>query len=357
MDYHTIEGEIYWDESAFYRFSSDEVDCIEEATAELQTLCRTAVDYVIRNGLFGVLGIPEEYIPMVIRSWEMGEPSLYGRFDLCYDGAGPPKLLEYNADTPTSLLEASVVQWFWLKDTFPAADQFNSIHEKLLSFWSSWPYLDCGAVHFSCVRESAEDLGNIEYLRDVAIQGGMRTRFIYLEDIGWSSGAEKFVDLENATIETLFKLYPWEWLIREEFGLYLDRSGPRVIEPAWKMILSNKGILPILWQLFGGHPNLLESHTDEGDMGGDYVRKPLYSREGENIRIVKNGTVVESPGGYGSEGYIYQRYYPLPEFSGNFPVIGSWIVGGEPAGMGIREDRSLITTNGSRFVPHLFEED
>jgi glutathionylspermidine synthase len=36
---------------------------------------------------------------------------LYGRFDLAYRGDGPPKLLEYNADTPTALFEAAVVQW------------------------------------------------------------------------------------------------------------------------------------------------------------------------------------------------------------------------------------------------------
>ena len=49
-----------------------------------------------------------------------------------YDGKAPPRLLEYNADTPTALLEASVAQWFWLQDCFPTADQFNSIHERLI---------------------------------------------------------------------------------------------------------------------------------------------------------------------------------------------------------------------------------
>jgi glutathionylspermidine synthase len=33
-------------------------------------------------------------------------------------------------------------------------------------------------------------------------------------------------------------------------------------------------------------------------------------------------------------------------------IVGSWVVGNEPAGIGLREDRGRITRNGSRFVPH-----
>ena len=134
-------------------------------------------------------------------------------------------------------------------------------------------------------------------------------------------------------------------------------SSPlRVIEPAWKMILSNKGILPVLWGMFPGHPNLLEAAFDDHHLGGDYVRKPLLSREGENILVRRNGEWMGTSGTYGEEGYVYQRYAALPEFSGNYPVIGSWVIGGESAGIGIREDRSEITTNGSRFIPHYFQE-
>jgi glutathionylspermidine synthase len=45
----------------------------------------------------------------------------------------------------------------------------------------------------------------------------------------------------------------------------------------------------------------------------------------------------------------------LPEFVGRYPVIGAWIVGDEPAGIGIREDDTPITRNTSRFIPHYFE--
>lgn len=355
MTYHTIDGEPYWDETACYHFAVAEIDTLEIATATLYDLCCRAVEQVICDNRFAQLGISEPYIPYIIRSWEEDEPSLYGRFDLAYNGCGPPKLLEFNADTPTALLEASVVQWFWQQERFPAADQFNSIHEKLIAAWRDWPGTS-GPVHFACAADSAEDLGNLEYLRDTAIQAGLATSRLFVGEIGWDSDRQRFVDLENRPIHTLFKLYPWEWLLREQFGPHLPKSGLCPIEPAWKLIMSCKGILPILWELFPGHPNLLPAYFDEGRMAGDRVVKPLYSREGSNVRIVRNNEVVESGGSYGREGTICQQYQPLPCFDGNYPVVGSWIIGGEPAGIGIREDRSEITTNTSRFIPHYFTE-
>lgn len=356
MLYHTIDGETYWDESACYRFTSREIDLLDLATAELQSLCIEAAEAVIRRGLFSRLGIPDHAVPGIVASWELDEPSLYGRFDLAWNGTGAPKLLEYNADTPTSLLEASVVQWFWLKETHPEADQFNSLHEKLIAFWKNWPYLQRDTIHFSCAGGSLEDLGNLEYLRDTAVQGGFDTRRLFIEEIGWDHSRGRFVDLDDEQIRLLFKLYPWEWMVREEFGRFIAGAGVRIIEPAWKMVLSTKGILPILWELFEGHPNLLPASFADRPLSGDFVKKPLLSREGENVEIHRGGEVFGTPGSYGAEGYVYQRYAPLPEFDGNYPVIGSWVIGGEPAGIGIREDRSEITTNGSRFVPHYFVE-
>jgi len=357
MTYHTIDGETYWDESACYRFSAAEIDAIDLATGELQRLCVEAAERVIREGLFSRLGIPERLVPYIVDSWERDDPSLYGRFDLAYDGSSAPKLLEYNADTPTSVLEASVVQWFWLRDCFPQADQFNSIHEKLIASWKEWPARPGKLLHFACAADSSEDLGNLEYLRDTAIQGVMETRLLFIHEVGWDESAGRFVDLDDEPISQLFKLYPWEWLAREEFSSFLAQAQLRMIEPPWKMLLSNKGILPILWEMFPDHPNLLEASTGERPLGGDYVRKPLLSREGENILIRRRGEWIGTSGSYGEEGYVYQRYVELPCFDGNYPVIGSWIIGGETAGIGIREDVSEITTNGSRFIPHYFLED
>jgi len=353
MHYHTIDGETYWDETAYYSFTLAEIDKIEDASNDLYAMCLKAVEHVVKRNLFSQIGIKEGDIPLIVKSWERRDPSMYGRFDFVYDGSGQPKLLEFNADTPTALLEAGVVQWFWMKEKFPDKDQFNSIHEKLETFWAGCRFKD--TVYFTCVKDSEEDFGNAEYVRDVAMQSGLQTKHIFIDDIGWNSSTKKFVDLDNNSISAIFKLYPWEWLLDEEYGEHLPKAGWSVIEPPWKSVLSNKAILPVLWKLFPDHPNLLPAYFDN-KFSNNYVRKPFFSREGSNIHIVKNGQVIEKDGTYGKEGYIYQAYQPVPEFDGNFTTLGSWIINGQSAGIGIREDKTEITMNSSRFIPHIFEE-
>jgi glutathionylspermidine synthase len=354
FDFHTFDGEVYWDERACYQFSSAEIDKLEAATGELQSRCIEAVEQVIEKGDYERFRIAAGFEALIEQSWNDDEKSLYGRFDLSWDGQGEPKMLEYNADTPTALLEASVVQWYWLQEVFPQHDQFNSIHERLIERWKDLRagFPAAGPVHFTCAADSREDQGTIDYLRDTAIQADIDARALDIADIGWDGA--RFVDLDNQPIGVLFKLYPWEWLAREEFAPHLLARSTRVLEPAWKMLLSNKAILPILWEKFPQHPNLLPASFEPGKFATDYVKKPIYSREGANVSITSGGRTVEAPGDYGAEGFIWQAYHELPRFGGNYTVIGSWIVGEEPAGIGIREDDSPITRNSSRFVPHYF---
>jgi len=287
--------------------------------------------------------------------WRSREPTLFGRFDLAWNGSGPPRMLEYNADTPTALLEASVVQWYWLKDVKPDADQFNSIHEKLIAQLSTIaPRLPRGPIHFASVEDSEEDLGNSEYVRDCAVQAGFSTARVTIEGIGWDSVRKRFVDADDGDISTLVKLYPWEWLMRESFGPNILAGTCRWVEPPWKALLSNKAILAVLWEMFPDHPNLLPAYLDPGRIDGDHVRKPRLSREGANVSVRRKAGALISTGTYGAEGYVYQALAPIPQFDGNFPVIGSWIVGDVAAGIGIREDDTEITKNTSRFVPHYF---
>jgi glutathionylspermidine synthase len=307
---------------------------------------------VIRNNWWDRLAVPAAAVPSILNSWERDDFSIYGRFDLAYDGASPPKLLEYNADTPTALVEAAVAQWFWLRDTRPWADQFNSIHERLIEAWRRW---GGGSVHLSCVKEHAEDEQTVLYLRDTCVQAGIETRMVAVEDIGWDPRRRCFVDLDDVRIDNCFKLDPWEWLWREGFAVHLPAEPVRFLEPAWKMLLSNKGLLPVLWELFPDHPNLLPAYDSADRLGASYVAKPKLSREGANIARIEGGVVVEETGGgYGAEGRVYQALAAIPSFEGNHPVCGVWIVDHEPAGLGIREDRRRITGNLSRFVPHFF---
>jgi len=354
--YHTIDGVPYWDESACYKLTGPEVDMLEAATEELQRLCLEAGQFIMDNDRFDDLCIPSKATQAIRDTWESEPPSIYGRFDLAYDGTGPPKLLEYNANTPTGLLEASVVQWDWRREVFPATDQFNSIHEKLIDKWSELRrYLRSSTLYFACMPND-EDLMTITYLRDTAQQAGIQTKHLFVRDVGWRTKDRTFRDLEEHEIKSIFALYPWEWL--------LDDSGDKIlaacndmdwIEPIWKMLWSNKALLAILWERFPEHPNLLPAFLDGPRNMRHFVRKPLLSREGANITLHCNGRQLSTVGPYGDGPFVYQALAPGWDPDVNTPVLGSWYITDRgSAGIGIRESKG-ITDNFSRFVPHYFE--
>jgi glutathionylspermidine synthase len=362
FDFHSDNGQRYWDERAFYALSLDQIERdIETPTGEINAMCLELVARAVDDErMQRQLKIPEAFWTLIAASWRRRDPSLYGRFDLRYDGQGPAKLLEYNADTPTSLFEAAVFQWTWLEQAIARqiipkrADQFNSLHDRLIETWRK---VAAGRrLHLAGAMDNAEDAGTLCYLADVAQQAGIDTNLIDITAIGLRDDGS-FVDLDDRPIELAFKLYPWEWMFQEKFGANLKGASTRWIEPPWKAILSNKGILPLLWAMFPGHPNLLPAYFEQDEaaasLGASYVRKPLYSREGANVTLVSVGNPIdEAPGPYGAEGFIRQALAPLPAFSGQYPVLGSWVVDGASCGLSIREDDNPITGNMSRFVPH-----
>lgn len=357
--YHTDNELTYWVEDYYFSIQEGFADKIYQATAQVWEMCLEAVQFVIDNDLFEEFKIPRYIVDHIKQSWENETPSIYGRFDFAYDPKTQElKVLEFNADTPTSLFETAVVQWHWMQKYFnQEVDQFNSVHEQLIQTWSQIkPYLKGDTLHFSCLKQTLEDLTNVEYLRDCAMQAGINTKLIYVDDIGWDG--ENFVDLEQEIITDIFKLYPWEWLVYEPFSVHIptDSQQANWIEPSWKMILSNKAILPVLWKLFPDHPLLLEAYFEPKSHMKDFVKKPLLSREGANITIYKDNTVVQhTEGEYGQQGYIYQGLANTIVNPSGYSIIGSWLVGQEPCGITFRESDQVITTDRSRFIPHIIE--
>ncbi|MVO83598.1 glutathionylspermidine synthase family protein [Streptomyces sp. p1417] len=366
------DGELrpYWDESAYYVFSLPEVEALEEVVEELHTMCLAAAAHIVEHDRLADLGITEPHLAsLVTEAWRRRDelPSLYGRFDLRYDGSGAPaKLLEYNADTPTSLVEAASPQWFWMEERFPGADQWNSLHERLVDAWRKQaPLLPPGSpLYFahSAGDELGEDLMTVAYLRETADQAGLATDAISVEDIGWDRLSRRFVDKKLRFIRSCFKLYPWEWLTTDRFAPYvletLDNGGGTGttlwIEPAWKMLLSNKALLAVLWELYPGHPNLLAAHLDgPRDLATTtgYVAKPLLGREGAGVTVHEPGLPPSGPPR--REPCCYQELAPLPDFDGNRVVLGAWVVEDEAAGLGIRESSGLVTDEYARFLPHV----
>jgi glutathionylspermidine synthase len=380
----------YWDESAYWRLTAKEVDTLEEATAALHTMCVAATEQAISRKLLPYFGFNTATIKLIEDSWarrERDQPSIYGRMDLAFDGSGPPKLLEYNADTPTGLYEAAVVQWTWLEELFSDKDQFNSLHEGLVGAWTKQKRTLAArtgtpdAVHFTCLMPHAEDEGTLRYMMDTALEAGLSGKVIAVSDIGWSAPRHApdsltegyFVDLEDLPITTLFKIVPWDWLMADTFGPQLAQSvlDGRIttIEPAWKMVMANKAILAVLWEMYPGHDNLLPAFLQStGFAPGDtVVAKPLLGREGANVSIATLGSdgrpagapLASMGGDYGDEGYVYQALASLASATDergrtHHAVFGSWLIDGVSRGIGIREDTGLITHNRSRFVPHLF---
>ncbi|MET8469892.1 glutathionylspermidine synthase family protein [Streptomyces sp. NPDC006422] len=359
----------YWDESAYYEFSLPEVEALEEVVEELHRMCLAAAEHIVSENRFADLGITDPRVAAAVaESWRRRAelPSVYGRFDLRYDGTGPAKLLEYNADTPTSLVEAASPQWFWMEERFPGADQWNSLHERLVDAWKKQAALlpPGSPLYFahSSADELGEDLMTVGYLKETAEQAGLETGWISMEEIGWDSLSERFVDNQLGFIRSIFKLYPWEWLTTDEFAPHvlagLDNGGgtgtTMWIEPAWKMLLSNKALLAVLWELYPDHPNLLPAYLDgprelAAADGPGYVAKPLLGREGAGVTIHEPGSAPPDL----EEARCYQQLSALPDFDGNRVVLGAWVVEDDAAGLGIRESAGLVTDEYARFLPHV----
>lgn len=356
----------YWSEGVGYELTLAQVDHLDDSTNELHAMCMDVVREIMSTGNFPhEYGFSQQVQTLITETWNRGDKHLYGRFDLAYDGTNI-KMLEYNADTPTSLLEASVVQWEWVQQVegIPHRDQFNSIHEKLIERWKEvgQSIAVIPRIHFCGTKEAGrEDWGNLEYLMDTAVQAGLDVSELAIEDIGWDGNT--FIDLDNKPIIGAFKLYPWEWMTEDEFGANLSKATTRWVEPPWKMLLSNKALLPLLWKKHEGHPLLLPSHFENDSIprSGKWVRKPLLAREGANVTMLENGKQSNLSGSdfnpeYDKSGYIIQQWVDLPLVDGFRPLVGAWVIGDESAGIGFREDYNVVTGNDSHFVPHYFVE-
>lgn len=409
----------YWREGQFYVFSSEEIEQMYQDSRTIFEMLVAAGDYLLDHPKEMIrMGIPEWTHDQIRKSWlrkRLGEDfgSVYGRYDVVYGGnsllcphpdqgdtydpgLARIRLFEFNADTPTGLPEAAVCQWGYHEDTDQGADQWNSIFEDLTAAWArNMAHIveELGhkpIVYFVCDRadESGEDMKNLECQQKACAAAGFETMAFYIDEIYLDPDDGRFYHGEGGPhIDVVFKLYPWEMMVREEFGRAafadMDRFGERAsdgtytggtlwIEPPYKMLWSNKGILPILWKLFGEDPEKSQLLLPAYFMGDkpasmtSYVKKPIFGREGANVTIVVDGeTVVDTDGMYGVEGFIVQERAIIPCYPGtayngetesNYPVLGIWMVDGEPSGLGIRESTTEVTDNLSCFAPHLIAD-
>lgn len=349
----------YWHEAHRYEFSEAEIDYLELVTEELHPMAMAAVERMVTDpAVIARHGLPEGAGELLARSLaDPGELTMYGRFDLAWDGRTHAKLLEYNADTPTGLVEASVCQWMWLEELHPRHDQWNLLHELLTRFWTRLHESGVERVHFAAGQEEpTEDWATVAYLRDVAAECGITDLGLSMEEIGWDRDRQTFVDLAEVEITHCYKLFPTDWMLTSRYAEQLISGAARTrwIEPPWKLLVGSKALLAVMWEMFPDHPNLLPTYFDHPHGMSAYAVKPFYGWEGDGVRIVHpdGGEIAPTILTEGQD-VVYQEYVELPDLDGARPVLGTWVVDGAAAGLGVREGDTRITTTRARFVPHL----
>lgn len=373
----TTEEGPYWAEAMvqpkYYSFTRAEQEQLEKAANEIHEMCLETMEWLFtcdtkkQNEIFNMFNIPYDSRDQIIRSWEDDEWGLYGRFDFIMTENGP-KLLEYNADTPTILIESASSQWNWFNDQrekfHQEAFQFNEIHEALVNHWRDMSTYNAIGDKISFVATThVDDFATIAYMAETASEAGLNVKMFDIAEIQLGDDGN-FYDIEGQHIDTCFKLYPWEWLYEDDFGKAIGWSNTRFIEPTWKMMLSNKALLVLLYERYPDCewlvPAYMEDDFDRLNLftyeNPKWVSKPLLSREGCNVHIFEYGGESEfTDGNYAEEPRIVQQYIEWKDFDGFYPMLGVWMVGSDAVGLGIREDDSRITGNNSRFIPHVVE--
>ncbi|MRI58786.1 MAG: glutathionylspermidine synthase [Epsilonproteobacteria bacterium] len=352
--------------------SQDEAQAYYEAGNELYDMYVEAAQYVIENRLYHELGIPFNLVDLIEMTWENDVHwHIYSRFDLAGGiDEKPIKLLEFNADTPTALFETAILQWAMLKfNHLNEAKQFNVVYEAIVQnfkrlvtlfddpakfeeWYEGWKIL------FSSVQGSMEDENTTRLLEVMAKDAGFGTAFCYAHEVDFS---EDGIFCGKEQYEFWFKLIPWENIAIEEPELALlltsivKNQRAIILNPAYTLLFQSKGMLKILWDLFEGHPLLLET-SFEPLKGKPYVKKPLFGREGENIEIydAQGNLIAKKDGEYGNFPAVYQEYVELPKDDRGRIYQAGLFFAYESCGLGYRRGEKIID-NLSKFVGHIIE--
>jgi len=334
--------------------SHQEADAYENAANEIYKMYESGAQYVIKNNLFDALDIPPHLVESIKKSWiDERDNHLYGRFDLSGGIDGEDiKLIEFNADTPTLLLESAVVQWMQLEfNEFEEKKQFNRIYEAIGKSFLKIAGSDKALFSkflFSSVESSSEEINTVKLLESMAKDSGLLTKFSYLEEISFD--AQTILDENENSFDFWFKLYPWE-----EMESFEPTLQTKLLNPAFTLLYQSKGMLAILYKLFPKSPYLLE--TSFLPLTQKYVKKQMFGREGANIDIVEDGRVVRTTDGiYDAYKSIYQEYVSFTQDDeGKYYQAGVFYSHGA-CGVGFRRGAEILD-NMSQFIGHIIKED
>lgn len=386
-------GYHYWTEDAVYSVSTLELEDIRAQVQEVNRICIDAIEWLASGGM-GTMGLPAEFFRLAVASWRKyregdGELDIAGRFDFLpvqdlTTGGTVLKLLEYNADTPTTMVESAVCQTSHFDYHFAGDARYTTVNRIGDAFIDRWhkvlksrPIVEGRVdndIWFTCLTdpdnpddlELLEDRLNTNLMMHCAEMAGWNARFVPLQDIAFNSERNLFEAPDGTPISTLWKLYPWEDIAVDEFGpAVLDTyEYTDWFEPAWKMLLSNKFLLAALWQLNPHHPNLVPTFIGGPDGLEHFVRKPIFGRQGLGITVVKKDEAGVDQLVYGDpeslvnvddDGCVYQEWITGMNFADNegdhYPTIGVWVVENEVVGFAIRDQDQPVLDDCCHFVP------
>ncbi len=372
--WHTDEDDTSYISNEVVQVSEDEANAYYKAANDLYDMFCEAGQHVIDNNLFHEINIPFNLVELIKNSWEDDVHwHLYSRFDLAGGIDGKPiKLIEFNADTPTSLFETAIIQWAILKKNgLDEASQFNNLYEAIKDNFKRFITLDSDLTNFdeyykelgwkilfSSVKGSIEDENTTKLLQHIASEAGYNTDFEYIDDVNFSDdGIFKGED----SFEFFFKLIPWEDIAIDENELALllndivAKKKSIVFNPAYTLMFQSKGFLKILWDLYPNHPLLLETSFEPLE-NTKQVEKKCFGREGANIAIINedNSLDVKTEGDYEKYKNIYQEYYEFPQDEeGRYYQAGVFYAY-EACALGFRRGGKILD-NMSKFVGHIIK--
>ncbi|MEN1935339.1 glutathionylspermidine synthase family protein [Paenibacillus sp. 102] len=330
------------------------------------------------------LGFPSSSLPF-IRMKSLFPESIISRFDFALTDDGI-KLLEFNSDTPTFIMECFQINGEVCKEL--DYHDPNENQERLLSSGITKAVMEAAKgierpnVVFTAHQEHIEDWNTTRYLSQLC---QVSNKVVSMSELRITE--EALLDGDGVRIDVLYRqTYPIEHLVEDRDPkngdlvgvelLQLVKEGKLfIINPISSFLLQPKSVQCLIWGLAEAGafytneeqqwikeymlPTYLEPDLFLGK--NSFVQKPSFGREGDTVTIRDKDIKIIDQNSYQTykrELPVFQKYTKLPVVSletekGNEElsyVFGSFLIAGKPSSIGIRAGEK-ITGNESYYLP------
>lgn len=361
-----------WDESSAYLMSRDDVDEIVSAISSVVSMAREAADFLL-DGEWGTFGMSNEIFELVRNSFDSRETEFFTRYDFAYTADGSLKLVGIEPDSPRYLVETAHTQRTWLFDMFGnkvknhKVTQLNSIPEMILEAFKEFKNNDKNLHVFTSSLERGEDSISSSYIKGLARTCGLNVSGHRMKDLIWDKFSNVWVDEKGDEVTSFYKHYPWELIMSSPSSKnFIEHyeDFKQTLDPLWKIIMSNRAVLPAMYHLFPDSKILSPAKLDDvTGIGEDYVMSPVLLSSSRNEMGVLKGRAFTSWGenmkDLSNQPTIAYRKLDMPkryrDASGGyrFTFLSVFTVGGSLAGIGVRESRLPLLGAHSTFKPHV----